>query len=848
MKSGIRILSLVLCLSLCLTGCSSVQDSSPKSVDTMKDTDYSISLKAGSGFQTVAENQQFILQLRGDTAEIAVVDKASGKIFYSNPQNRDQDTLAQGEYRSLLGSQLAVTYSDSSDNFATLYSDENAVAFSQMHYAEIPDGLEVTYEFGKRESQLLAPLLLEKEKMERIRAQLDETDRESLDSIYSYVDIATIDDEYVKQQLLDVYPQLKKQPLYIISNYTSEVSDFIKEMIHEVLIKTDYTLEEMNKDAERLQIKGITAKADGNINVTVQYRLTKQGLAVNIPHDRVEYDTSSMRLTNIVLLPLFGALGADKPESYLFVPDGSGALLYANGGNKNSDAYSKPIYGYDRAVEYSRLTTTSAIRLPVFGIKDGENAFLAVVTQGDANATLNAVSANKHDGYAKVYVDFNVTPYVKPDYSTLNIWTMHSYQKRRSAGDLSVEYIFLRGEQADYVGMAKAYREWLLRERKTENVSSQSLTLSLLGAVEYPDSVAGFKVRRKAALTTYGQAEELLKQLHDKGIKDINLLYEGAINGGLYSDPSSGAEPIGILGGKKGLLSLRDTAEKLSVRLSLNSSLLYTTKKFLGGRISQTINGNTAYAYEYRLNDHGRQKLWRDYYVVSPTEYLKYLNGYLKGINRLKVADSAFLDMGVDLNSDYNSGTLTDRGETQAIIRQALGQAAELGRVTVSGGNAYVLQSASGIVNAPLKTEVEYGFDESVPFYAIATRGLVELAGEPLNSTNSRQMLLSSIETGVGLYVRWMHAENQELKKTFYNGVSLYYKPWFEETCRLYAEWIEAVGDSAGEEIIEHRNLADGLAMTTFANGKTVYVNYTDKDANVDGILVKAGSWATQTE
>lgn len=61
MKSGIRILSLVLCLSLCLTGCSSVQDSSPKSVDTMKDTDYSISLKAGSGFQTVAENQQFIL-------------------------------------------------------------------------------------------------------------------------------------------------------------------------------------------------------------------------------------------------------------------------------------------------------------------------------------------------------------------------------------------------------------------------------------------------------------------------------------------------------------------------------------------------------------------------------------------------------------------------------------------------------------------------------------------------------------------------------------------------------------------------------------------------------------------
>ena len=93
-----------------------------------------------------------------------------------------------------------------------------------------------------------------------------------------------------------------------------------------------------------------------------------------------------------------------------------------------------------------------------------------------------------------------------------------------------------------------------------------------------------------------------------------------------------------------------------------------------------------------------------------------------------------------------------------------------------------------------------------------------------------------------------MYAENQELKKTYYNGVSLHYRPWLQHTGSLYAEWREAVGDCVGEEILAHRNISQGLTMTQFENGKTVFVNYTNEDATVDGVLVKAESWAAKTE
>ena len=839
------VLCVGLCLVLCLTGCANNAASTEEiTVPTGEDDEYTLMMKGSMEFQQIAETERFALYINGSTAEIAVENKQTGARWYSNPQNRDADMLAQGEKKSLLNSQVSVTLSDDSDKFTTMYSWDEAVEYNQFRYAQLENGLAVTYEFGKRNREYLVPLLLEPEKMERIRGQLEEFDIEILNSVYELIDLSIIEDEFIRQQILDIYPALAEKPLYMVSNYTSELSEFVKVMVEEVMLKTDYTFEEMHDDADRLQIIGIAEQKDLLVNVTVEYRLTEQGLSVRIPKESILYNSAAVRLTNISLLPAFGAVEQNTADSYVFVPDGSGALLYGDGGNVNAADYKKQVYGFDRSTEQMKLVNQSDVRLPVFGVKNGQEAFLAIITEGDSCSWLRAECAGKHDSYAKVYTDFSVTPYIKPVYSSLNIWTINSYQARANDTDLCVFYHFLDGEDADYTGMANAYREYLLKQGGAVQTPAVSLQMMLSGAVKYPDSVMGIRVDRQAALTTYNQAADLLSQLQKQGVDNLRVVFKGGLNGGLLGDASDGADSISVLGGTSELQELVSMAQNDGIPLALDGELLYSTSGKFWGDVAQSINGYTAYAYRYRAHDGARSLEWTDYYVVSPVKYNDFAQAYAEEIAELGLRHSAFLSMGDALNSDYEKERLTDRSQTQKILQGILSEMAKTGQVTVSGGNAYALGAATAVTDAPLDTPMGYLFDEVVPFYAIATRGVAQVAGEPLNaSSDMRQTLLKAIETGSDIAVDWMYADNAVLKNTHYEDINLCYKSTMSAVCDAYAELQEAVGDCAGCAIVSHTQVQPSVYRTVFANGVAVYVNYSGKAVIVDGCEIPARGW-----
>src|SRR5690554_442376 len=58
----------------------------------------------------VAENEYLELYFREETAEVAVKVKSSGKVWYTNPPDRDSDTLVAGANKNRLNSQLIVQY------------------------------------------------------------------------------------------------------------------------------------------------------------------------------------------------------------------------------------------------------------------------------------------------------------------------------------------------------------------------------------------------------------------------------------------------------------------------------------------------------------------------------------------------------------------------------------------------------------------------------------------------------------------------------------------------------------------------------------------------------------------
>ncbi len=65
------------------------QEKDPANIKAVKKYDY-----GEAGFQQVAENEKMILSADYTTGEIRITEKATGKQWYSNPQDREQDELA----------------------------------------------------------------------------------------------------------------------------------------------------------------------------------------------------------------------------------------------------------------------------------------------------------------------------------------------------------------------------------------------------------------------------------------------------------------------------------------------------------------------------------------------------------------------------------------------------------------------------------------------------------------------------------------------------------------------------------------------------------------------------------
>ena len=165
--------------------------------------------------------------------------------------------------------------------------------------------------------------------------------------------------------------------------------------------------------------------------------------------DAYQQARPNLPLLTFTLLPYFGAAYLDQ-EGYIFVPDGSGALIHLNNGKTTASIYSQPVYGDDLSFR-GDAHRPHQNHLPVFA-EAGQSGILAVIEEGEALARIQADIAGKLHSYNVVYPQFTLRP------SVMSI--VRRYQSRMYQGDIRVRYVFLEGEDADYVGMAHAYQDY----------------------------------------------------------------------------------------------------------------------------------------------------------------------------------------------------------------------------------------------------------------------------------------------------------------------------------------------------------------------------------------------------
>lgn len=577
--------------------------------------------------------------------------------------------------------------------------------------------------------------------------------------------------------------------------------------------------------------------------VRMEVRLMEDYLEVTIP--AAEWlETAPNSFLAMSVLPYFGA-GSGEEEGYLFVPDGSGALIYFNNGKQAYDDYKQTIYGSDLArEELVRGSVQQDVRMPVFGAQNGENGFLAVVTQGDALGTIYGRVSGTKTSYNNVYCEFSLRTSGVKNLGNGNLVTIYEENIVGTEG-LTIRYYLLSEGDCDYNAMARAYREYLVEEQgmsSREPAEELALYLELYGAIRKSENLLGIPVTVTEALTDYTSALELLQKLKQEEVNHIVLKYTNANQDNVKGTYLTEYKPLAKLGSSRQLEELTSYCRENHIVFAPNADLLtFKKSSFLGiGKYlygSREITGIPVSRYQYKLSTDRVDESKQESFLTSPVKLGEKTDAFVASLQKLSF-DSVSLDtLGNRLYSDYYRAG-AGRQEALAYMQEAAEKiAGQTEALLFSNANAYMLPYAGYVEDVPQQSSGFNITDEDIPFYQLAVNGLVSYATSAVNfSANPTTLVLRAIESGSALKYTWITGDPAELIHTDY--MDLYgtdSDAWMESALESYRLVNEIYRKTEGTQLIRHRILDSGVRESTYANGVRVIVNYNEREVLVDG-------------
>lgn len=590
-----------------------------------------------------------------------------------------------------------------------------------------------------------------------------------------------------------------------------------------------------NKDTAIKSYDEIT-KNDAYVSFSVTYDLYEQSLTVNI-------NTQDMKITpngfisEISFLPYFGSAFDDSMDDYFLIPDNSGAIMYTA---KGKNAVSVNIYGADPYIESSEKNACATV--PVFGAKRNNNAFSAIITNGDALAKINA-STSDSSSPSIVSPSFTLTPVKQSDTDIL-------FGKGYN-GNITVVYKFLADENANYVGMASAAREEFISNGTLSSKNYKSERTDIPFCV----SVIGYQDDK--ALTTLQQTTDILGILKGKGIDNIQLIYKGLLSGGFSQKNLYSSKVLSSLGGQKEFESLYDYTNKLNYTLFTDVNILSSSKSYNSIKSSYSISGKNS---TYLLNSDLSFREYNSAHLASRIgseiastgnskrnknmySQIKDYTMYLSNTSSLTADFSSFLsskiinscdglsvnDAGYILFSDKKN----TRQENMHIISSLLKTVGTDSKLSVKTGNIYSLYSANYV--SDMNFDTFYSESESyipVPFVQAVIHGSMIYSGEPIDAADPlyKYNMLRYIEYGAIPSFEWVY-DNSSI--FCYDGYLLSER--ISEFSEYYEKANNVLASVSSETITGHREITEntdgksisGVYCTSYSNNTDIYVNYT---------------------
>lgn len=569
-------------------------------------------------------------------------------------------------------------------------------------------------------------------------------------------------------------------------------------------------------------------------SVTVSYTLADGALRAKVNCGDILL-SEGFTIESLTMLDFFGAVAQAGAEDYIFVPDGCGAVEKIGEGLVGEyETRTFVPYGDDLALAFTESEEIRMpARVPAYGMKSGNSAFVALVENGDAISEIHEFVSKGTGSYSRVGTTFRVTDTVcSGDAGKQTLRTGNAY-----TGDVTVCYRFLSDKNASYSGMAAACRELLIRNGVLSTRTIQQTDyLPFLLTVQ--NAAAKNNPNHSEVLTDYSQTLELLKLMKAKSINNVYLRCNGVLDGANNQGILGDSEPIKKLGNQKSFDALAQYVNTQQFTMYLNTDIISFQKKS-ASPILNAAKGLDGKAIGYTAENPffgfaGRETQTR--FVTQLSDLDEYVNDFIDSMQGWDFGGYCVDDAGKYLYSDYTGDGFSRTGAVNLLSAQVAALSAGH-TLMVDTGNIYMLKNADVVADLPSMTaypeETNY---YAVPFLQMVLHGIVEYAHTPANLTgNTDAAVLRAVEYGALPSFSWSYTKTEIAGlDNFY-----YYDNQITKAAERYVTANSLLADLRGARMTAHEKVQDGVYKTEYNNSILLYCNYNDTAVTVNSITVE---------
>ena len=818
--------------------------------DTVIDNPPVISYYEGDGKTLSMENDALLFEMDPATTRFVVTEKATGRQWRSNPEKAASDPMAQGVNKEMLSSTLLVTYTTSSGE-VTINNNTYSMQNQTFDVSQAEDGsIRVDYSVGRIERIYQIPNAITVERYTAFTNNMSKSTKKKVSSLYTLVEPAKLDKRDDKDALIELYPSITEQALYLLKSGTSTSN---KEKLEEYFKEGGYTEEEFLIDQEL-----VAGRADNNgpvFNVSMIYTLEDGDLVVRVPYSDIRYK-ADYPITYVSPLPMFGAAGTDE-EGYLFIPEGGGAIIRYNNGKISQSPYYANLYGWDYGVRRKEAISETENAFPVFGATHDGGSFICVMEGASSYAGVNADISGRYNSYNTVYAKYNVLHAEQFNVSAKTAQLVYMYEKEIPKDTIVQRYRFLNSDR--YADMANAYGDYLREKNELLKTASAGesvpVNVELIGAIDKKVVKFGIPVDSVIPTTTFQQAQGIIADLTGANISGLSVRMTGWSNGGVRQKVLTSVNALSELGGVNSMKQLIADAKAKNVDLYFDgiSCFAYNSGIFQGftpySDAARYATREQVRLYPFDIVTYQTAEGMKDYYLVRPSYAAKCASNLISYLKNQGASGIGFRDVGNLLSADYYNRDLVTREMVKQKNVDTMKEAAAAGeKILIQEGNDYALPYADVIVDMNLTGQAYAIIDDRIPFYQIAIHGMKDFTGEAINLSGDYQtLLLESAEFGAGLHFTFMNEKTSVLAETNYSSFTASgYRYWKDQVIAMIQRYQQEMSGLNQQRIVNHERLNDYVTVTTYEDGTKVYVNYGANEFEEGSLTIPARDYMVE--